>query len=126
MKIKLNEKFVAEIFEVSELKVKPPPNFKEPYYIVAEAREDLTVDFEFQARRDVLRKNGKPQIHHRDLGKAQAYENYRHATATAHKMKSQEFNINRKYYVVGSEEAKIIQILNEVSNGKFKKDISEL
>ena len=121
MKISVNKEFETELFEVSDLGVDAPNHYKKPYYVVADAREDITVDFEFQTRREILRENGKAQILHRDLYKAQEYDNFDYAKATANKMKSKKFNLDRNYYVVGHEEAKIIQTHNETNHKKRMK-----
>lgn len=127
MKIKVIKQFEVEIFEVSELtEDSVPPNYEKPYFIVADSMEDITVSFQFLAREEILRKSGKRKYFDKDLCNAQELNSFSYAIVVANKFKNNGYNPGQKFYVVGSEQARIIQMHNEINHKKNMDTINKL
>ncbi|WP_396591635.1 hypothetical protein [Allomuricauda sp. R78024] len=127
MKVKVVKEFEAKIFEVSQLEEHSiPGTYQKPYFIVVESREDIRVPFQFHARKEILRKSGKTKYFDSTLINAQEYESFSHALAVANKFKKYDFSPGQQFYVVGVEQARIIQMKNEEENKKMIKAFERL
>lgn len=127
MKIKAIKEFEIEIFEISELNEQfIPETYQIPYFVVIESREDIRVPFQFQARKEIHRKSGKTRYFDSSLSNAQEYESFSHALAVANKFKRNDFSPGQQFYVVGKEQAKIIQMKNDEETNKIMKVIERL
>ena len=120
MKVKVVKEFETEIFEISQLEEhSTPETYQKPYFVVIESREDIRVPFQFHARKEILRKSGKTKYFDSTLINAQEYESFSHALAVANKFKKNDFSPGQQFYVVGVEQAKIIQLKNEEESKKM-------
>ena len=119
MKVKVVKEFESEIFEISQLEEHSVPvTYQKPYFIVVESREDIRVPFQFNARIGILRIRGKTKFFDNTLINAQEYESFAHALAVTNKLKKNDFSPGQQFYVVGLEQARIIEMKKKAKKGE--------
>jgi len=109
----------TKIYKVSELEPNTiPSNYAEPFYVVATSTREIRVEIrlEFLTKEDILRKNGDRKWFDDQYQNAEAFKDYTHAYIVADKFQRKNLNFGQEFFVIGSNQAYLIRLLNDMNN----------